>query len=91
MVHYCRAHSKQVTIWKRAGVVKQVLPLFYPWVTLFIGGSMGGVPRAPSRSNFFHFHAVLFETIGQIRGRPPSFGVGALVWEILDTPLVFNP
>ena len=29
MVYYCRAHTKQVTLWKRAEVVKQVPPLFY--------------------------------------------------------------
>ena len=51
------------------------------------GGEGGGI-HAPSRSNFFHFHAVFGEKIGQIIAFPAHLWSWHPLWEILDLPLV---
>ena len=45
--------------------------------------------RMPSRPKILHFRAVFGKNNCQIIGWHP-FGVGALVWEILDLPLIRN-
>ena len=77
MCHFCVVGylRKTLLVYKKLGC------------NIFIGEAKGalGTPPFPSRSNFFHFHAVLPNN----RFLKPNSGVGAPVWKILDPPLIF--